>query len=117
LNMHEARSIICASEPRAEQVMQCLVGSRDLEIEAYFELLKAPGTPQDLAERMGRSRSLVQRALQNLVSYGLAHRATLKKTRGRAFEYSAVSKEETKKILKAAFKEWSRAVEAAIEKL
>jgi predicted transcriptional regulator len=115
--MHEARSIICASEPRAEQVMQCLLGIRDLEIEAYFELLKEPATPQDLADRMGRSRSLVQRALQNLVSYGLAHRTSLKKTRGRAYEYSAVSKKETKRILKAAFREWARAVETAIDKL
>ena len=115
--MKEAKSIICAAEPQAEQVMQCLLGIRDLEIDAYFELTKAPATPQDLADRLGKSRSLVQRALQNLVTFGLAHRNTLKKARGRAFEYSAVSKDETKAILKSAFNEWSSKVEEAIDNL
>jgi predicted transcriptional regulator len=116
LAMFEARSLICSGEPSVDFVMQCLLGLRPLEAELYFELLKAPGTPVELSERIGKSRSLVQRALQNLVGYGLAYRRVVTRERGRAYLYEAVPKEEAKKILRKAVKQWVNAVEEAISK-
>ncbi|WP_456474073.1 helix-turn-helix domain-containing protein [Candidatus Pyrohabitans sp.] len=112
--MMEARSLICSGKPSVDVVMQCLLGLRPLESELYFELLKAPGTPAQLSERIGKSRSLVQRALQNLVGYGLAYRRVVSRERGRAFLYEAVPKEEVKKTLRSAVKQWLNAVEEAI---
>ncbi len=116
VGMFEARSLICSGEPRVDAVMQCLLGLRPLEVELYFELLRAPGTPAELSERIGRSRSLVQRALQNLVGYGLAYRRVVTRDRGRAYMYEAVPKEEVKKLLRGAVRQWTRAVEEAISK-
>lgn len=114
--MIEARSLICSSEPNVEFVMQCLLGVRELETDLYFSLLENPGSPIDLSERLGKSRSLVQRGLQNLVGYGLAHRTVVKKLRGRAYEYHAVPKEKAKEQLKKAVDQWIEAVTEAIEK-
>ncbi len=113
--MFEARSILCSAEPEVEQVMQCLLGIRDLEIKAFFALLKKPDTPQQLSKKLGKSRSLVQRSLQNLVGYGLAYRKSVRRQRGRAYKYVAVPKKEAKKIMLEAFEKWSRAVKESIK--
>jgi predicted transcriptional regulator len=113
--MFEAKSLICSEDIRVEAVMQCLMGMRDLETKIYFSLLEKPGTPMAVSERLGKSRSLVQRSLQNLIGYGLAYRRPVKRPRGRAYEYVAVPKEEVKNTLKHALKEWSSTVEKTIE--
>jgi predicted transcriptional regulator len=116
MNMFEARSIACSDDVNVEQVMQCLLGLRELEIEVYYSLLEKPGTPGEVAKSVKRSRSLVQRSLQNLVGFGMAHRKSMRRARGRAFEYSAVPKEEAKKMMRKALKDWSKSVEASIDK-
>lgn len=115
MNMFEARSLVCSKDVTVEQVMQCLLGVRELEIEVYSSILQKPGTPDEIAKRVGKSRSLVQRALQNLVGLGMAHRKPLKRTRGRAFEYDAVQKGEVKKSLKEALASWSKSIGTAID--
>lgn len=115
MNMFEARSIACSDDVNAEQVMQCLLGLRELEIEVYYSLLKKPGTPSEVAKDVKRSRSLVQRSLQNLVGFGMAHRKPVRRARGRAFEYAAVPKEDVKKSMRKALKAWSKSVEASID--
>lgn len=112
--MLEARSIICGGEQNIEFVIQCLLGIRELETEVYFALLEEPGTPNELSGRLGKSRSLIQRALQNLLGFGLAYRKPVRGKRGRAYEYAAVSKAETKKIMTQALKKWAGAIEKTI---
>jgi predicted transcriptional regulator len=114
MNMFEARSLVCSQDVTVDQVMQCLMGLRELEIDVYGALLEEPGTPGDVAKRVKRSRSLVQRSLQNLVGLGMASRKSIRRTRGRAFEYSPVPKEEVKKQMRKALKEWSKNVEGSI---
>lgn len=113
--MLEARSLICGGEHNIDFVIQCLLGVRELETEVYLALLEEPGTPNQLSERLGKSRSLIQRALQNLLGFGLAYRKPVRRRRGRAYEYAAVSKEETKKMMGDALKKWSEAIEKTIE--
>jgi len=108
--MKDAKSIICMKEPEIEQVIQCLLGIRPLEVELYLVLLDAPGFPKDVADRIGKSRSLVQRALQNLVTLGLVSRVPVSRNRGRAYLYRAVPKAESKKVLKCALREWYETV-------
>ncbi len=113
--MMEARSLICSGEDSIEFVMQCLLGIRELEVELYLALLEEPGTPSELSERLGKSRSLIQRALQNLLGFGLAYRKPVRRQRGRAYIYAAVPKEEAKKVMRKALKKWYETVERAIE--
>lgn len=113
--MYEARSIICAPEPKIESVMRCLFGMRELEVEVYLALIEKPGTPSEVAKRLKKSRSLVQRALQNIMGYGLAYRSAVARKRGRAYEYSAVSKKTAKKIMIDALRKWGETVEKCVE--
>ncbi len=113
--MLEARSLICAGDQSIDFVMQCLLGIRELETELYFALLEQPGTPNELSERLGKSRSLIQRVLQNLVGFGLAYRKPVRRARGRAYEYAAVPKDEAKKIMRKALNKWTETIDKAIE--
>jgi predicted transcriptional regulator len=115
MNMFEARSLMCSKDVTVEQVMHCLLGVRELEIEVYSFLLQKPGTPDEIAKRLGKSRSLVQRALQNLLGFGMAYRKPVKRTRGRAFEYEAVPKEEVKELLRKSLASWTKSVGASID--
>ncbi|GBE54210.1 MAG TPA: hypothetical protein ENH28_01230 [Euryarchaeota archaeon] len=113
--MLEAKSIICAHDHSIDFVMQCLLGIREMESDLYFALLEKPGTPNELSDRIEKSRSLIQRALQNLVAFGLAYRKPVRRARGRAYEYAAVSKDDAKKIMRKALKKWTDNIEKAIE--
>jgi predicted transcriptional regulator len=112
--MFEARSLVCSKEITVEQVLQCLLGLRKLEIEIYCTLLEKPGTPDEICRRLNKSRSIVQRGLQNLIGYGMAYRRPVSKARGRAFEYLAVPKEDVKKSLRKTLEVWVSNIEKAI---
>jgi predicted transcriptional regulator len=76
----------------ASDVMHCFLGLRTLEIDVYFFLLKGEATVKEVAEALNRNRSTVQRAIQNLVARGFAHRRTrtLRKG-GYVYIYASVS--------------------------
>jgi|GEM_PF-5055858 len=113
--MIEARSLICSKKVTIESVLQCLLGLRKLEVDVYSSLLEKAGTPDEISKRIGKSRSLVQRALQNLVSYGMAYRKPVMRTRGRAFEYAPVEKDEIKRNLRETLQTWTNNIEKAID--
>lgn len=70
------RQIISGQSVEASDVMHCFLGLRTLEIDVYFYLLKGQATVKEVADALGRTRSTIQRAIQNLVQRGFAHRRT-----------------------------------------
>ncbi|MFX1565339.1 MAG: helix-turn-helix domain-containing protein [Promethearchaeota archaeon] len=84
-------------------VMHCFLGLRTLEIDVYFYLLKGQATVKEVTTALGSNRSSVQRAIQNLVQRGFAHRRTrtLRKG-GYVFVYEAVSLTTMKDLIKDA---------------
>ena len=69
------QSLINMPNITADVLLQCALGIRFTELETYCALLnETPITVQEVAERIGKSRSNVQRLLQNLVEKGLAIR-------------------------------------------
>ncbi len=111
----ELRNILCNIEPDMNFIVQCLLGLRDLEYNIYLSLLEKPGTPEELSERLKKSRSLIQRALQNLMAVGIVYRKPLVRYKGRAYEYYAVPKKEVKRKLRSLFKKWAKRIEEAID--
>jgi len=95
--------IMTGQNVEASDVMHCFFGLRTLEIDVYFYLLKGQATVKDVSEALGRNRSSVQRAIQNLVQRGFAHRRTrtLRKG-GYVYMYEAVSLAAMKDLIKAA---------------
>jgi predicted transcriptional regulator len=82
-------------------VMHCVLGLRNLEINIYFYLLKGSATVKEVADGLGRTRSTIQRAIQNLVNRGFATRRvkTLRKG-GYVYIYEAVSLDSLRKIIR-----------------
>jgi predicted transcriptional regulator len=87
----------------ASDVMHCFLGLRTLEIDVYFSLLKGQATVKETSEALGRNRSTIQRAIQNLVQRGFAYRRTrtLRKG-GYVYIYEAVSLSTLKDLIKDA---------------
>lgn len=84
--------LMSSQKVEASDVMHCFLGLRNLEIDVYFYLLKGEVTVKDVADALGRNRSTIQRAIQNLVNRGFANRRTrtLRKG-GYVYIYEAVN--------------------------
>jgi predicted transcriptional regulator len=95
------RQIMTGQKVEASDVMHCFLGLRTLEIDVYFYLLKGQATVKEVAEALGRNRSTIQRAIQNLVQRGFAQRRTrtLRKG-GYEYIYDAVSLATLKDLIK-----------------
>ncbi|WP_456482583.1 helix-turn-helix domain-containing protein [Methanopyrus sp.] len=99
-------------------VLRCVLGLRDVEVDAYFALLeRGEATVQDLAEELDRDRTTVQKALKSLVYAGLVTRRKETRPRGGfVYVYEAVPFEDARKIVLRALDEWYEAVKDALER-
>ncbi len=97
------QQIMTGQKVEASDVMHCFLGLRTLEIDVYFSLLKGQATVKETSEALGRNRSTIQRAIQNLVQRGFAYRRTrtLRKG-GYVYVYEAVSLSTLKDLIKDA---------------
>ena len=95
------RQIISGQTIEASDVMHCFLGLRTLEIDVYFYLLKGQATVREVADALGRTRSTIQRAIQNLVQRGFAHRRTRSLRKGGyVFVYESVNLGMLKDLIK-----------------
>ncbi len=103
MSFSEFRHLVAKQEVNASDVMHCVLGLRSLEIDVYFNLLKGAATIKEVAEGLGRNRSTIQRATQNLVQRGFVKRRsrTLRKG-GYIYVYEAVSLGTVKALIKEA---------------
>jgi predicted transcriptional regulator len=108
--------IMAGQNVEASDVMHCFLGLRNLEIDVYFYLLKGRATVKEVAEALGRNRSTVQRAIQNLVQRGFAHRRTrtLRKG-GYVYVYEAVSLANMKDLIKTALDSFYQQIEEFLD--
>jgi predicted transcriptional regulator len=97
------QQIMTGQKVEASDVMHCFLGLRNLEIDVYFYLLKGQATVKEVSEALGRNRSTIQRAIQNLVQRRFAFRRTrtLRKG-GYVYVYEAVSLATLKDLIKEA---------------
>jgi predicted transcriptional regulator len=85
----------------------CAFGLRSTEIDTYFALISGPKTVKEIASRIGRDRSTVQRVLPKLKEKGLieSEERALKRG-GNYFVYRAVSTEEVREEILAKLEHW-----------
>jgi predicted transcriptional regulator len=97
------RQIMSGQPVEASDVMHCFLGLRTLEIDVYFYLLKGQATVKEASDALRRNRSTIQRAIQNLVQRGFAHRRTrtLRKG-GYVYVYESVNIGTLKDLIKEA---------------
>jgi predicted transcriptional regulator len=102
-----------------DSLMACIFGIKVSDVRVYFDILKnGPSKINDIAERVSRDRSTVQRAVQNLLNAGLVKRKQVNiKDGGYYYVYEAIPFEETKKIIKATMEEWCNNMKKWVDEL
>lgn len=108
MSLKDMQSLINMPNITADALLRCALGIRVTEIETYCMLLdETPLNVQEVARRVGKSRSNVQRLLQNLVEKGLATRQEeLMGLGGYKYYYSAVSPEKMRRAITERLEEW-----------
>ena len=103
----------------ADEIMRCALGVRNTEIEAYCAIVSGgASTVQEVAERLGKSRSTAQRLLQNLVEKGLARRKEhLIGLGGYQYVYNPVPPEGMKEAVKEVLERWYERMLQELENL
>jgi predicted transcriptional regulator len=104
-------------DPSFQHVLSCVFGIQDHESRTYLILLDNPGsTVAELADRLDRDRSNVNRSLTALLEKGLATRQRrLLDPGGYVYQYTATPLPEAKEMMHEALDEWVTAVHDRID--
>ncbi len=95
-----------------DRLLTCLLSLNELEGEVLIYLFSHPhSTTKEIAKAVEKHRSTVQKALEQLLSQGLALRRASSLPRGYAYTYSAISRRELKKTVVEDVKEWCKIIE------
>lgn len=99
-------------------LVQCAFSLGDFEVEVYESLIKAgPVRADELANRIGKDRSTVYRALQKLMSCGMVYRETKSIERGGYYHvYKAISREKLKQKLEICVDDWYERMQEVLSK-
>jgi predicted transcriptional regulator len=109
--------IVGDPDPSFEHVLSCVFGIQDHESRTYLVLAEEPGsTVAELADRLDRDRSNVNRSLSTLMEKGLVERRRrLLDPGGYVYQYTAIPVPEAKELLHGALDEWVERVHEVIE--
>ncbi|NHI83747.1 MAG: MarR family transcriptional regulator [Candidatus Thorarchaeota archaeon] len=92
---------------KPSDLLCCAFGLRSTEIDALFSLMSGPLTVKEIASKVGRDRSTVQRVLKKLCQKGLVEQEERTFDRGGYYYvYSAVSSTEVRDQVLAQLEEW-----------
>jgi predicted transcriptional regulator len=119
MSLKDLQSLIATPEMGADEIMRCALGVRTTEIEAYCVIVSGgASTVQDVAGRLGKSRSTAQRLLQSLVEKGLARREErLIGLGGYQYVYSPVPPEGMKEAVREILERWYERMLQELENL
>jgi predicted transcriptional regulator len=109
--------LLSTEDPTFGHIMSCVFGLQDHESRTYLALLDFPGTTADeLADRLDRDRSNVNRSLTALLDRDLVERnRRLLDGGGYVYQYRPKQLAETKERLHESIDEWVAAVHDEID--
>ncbi|WP_101298082.1 helix-turn-helix domain-containing protein [Halegenticoccus soli] len=113
----DMEELIGTSDPSFQHVLACVFGIQNHESRTYLALLDNPGsTVAELADRLDRDRSNVNRSLTTLLEKGLARRERrLLDPGGYVYQYTATPLPEAKEMLHETLDEWVENVHERID--
>lgn len=113
----DMEDLLQAEDPNFQHVLACVFGIQDHESRTYLVLRENPGsTVAELADKLDRDRSNVNRSLTTLLEKGLVdRRRRLLDPGGYVYQYTATPIDEAKTMLHNALDEWVETVHARIE--
>jgi predicted transcriptional regulator len=111
------RELMVDEEPGLDEVLACVFGVQDHEVRTYEVLRANPGsTVEELADRLDRDRSNVNRSLSTLREKGLAtRRRRLLDGGGHVYQYPATPASEARELMHDTLDEWAAAVHDRID--
>ncbi|XRP97113.1 helix-turn-helix domain-containing protein [Methanocaldococcus sp. 16A] len=90
-----------------EDLMRCILGLQEIEIKVYFDLLEnGEGSVLEIAERVNRDRTTVQKALRSLMNCGLVNRKKVTEKVGYKYIYNAVELDKVSDIIEELLDDW-----------
>jgi predicted transcriptional regulator len=100
-----------------QDLVQCAFSLGEFEVQVYMALSKqGPVRADELAKAMGKDRSTVYRALQKLMTCGMAYRETKSIERGGYFHvYRAIGKEMLRRRLEQCVNDWYERMKESLE--
>jgi len=101
---------------KCSDVCKCLFKIGEHEFGLYRMLVTKPCRVEELAEKLGKDRSTVQRCLNKLLSCGMIKReqVVIKEGGGRYYIYRNVPPDELIPWLNACLEEWYREMKKAV---
>jgi len=113
----DIEELVGVEEPNFRHVLSCVFGVEDHESRTYLVLLENPGsTVAELAEKLDRDRSNVNRSLTTLLEKGLADRKRrLLDPGGYVYQYTATPLPEAKQLMHRTLDTWVERVHDAID--
>lgn len=104
-------------EPGLVEVMACVFSVQEHEVRTYQTLRDNPAsTVEELAEKLERDRSNVNRSLSTLREKGLADRERrLLDGGGHVYQYSATPLDEARELMHETLDEWAAFVHERID--
>jgi predicted transcriptional regulator len=101
-----------------KDIIQCAFSLNEFEIEVYKSTAAhGPIRADDLADRMGRDRSTVYRALQRLLTCGMVFRETRSLDKGGYFHvYTGIGRTELRTKLERCVEDWTQRMREALDR-
>ena len=99
MRLSEMKSLAQAEDFCKGNVLKCILGLCDLDVLVFYTVKEERRSIKEIAEKVERDRSSVQRSAKNLVASGLLSREGTSMNRGRKYVYSAITTEKLKEIL------------------
>lgn len=113
----EIRSLAYQEEACGDNLLCCILGLRDLQTRIYWLISENEMETADIAKKIDRDRTSIQRALQDLITVGLVTRTSLPVKKGRKFAYKGVSIDKLKHKLNQVADEYHEKIKNDIRNL
>lgn len=104
-------------EACGDNLLCCILGLRDLQTRIYWLIQDEKHEITEISKHLDRDRSSIQRALQDLITIGLATRTTLPVKKGRKYAYQGISRKKLKEKLNQIADEYHEKIKADINNL
>jgi len=99
MKLTEMKSLLQAQSFCEGDVLKCILGLCDLDVSVFNALKGERCSVNELAKKVNRDRSTVQRSVKTLISAGIASRQSESAKAGRKYFYFAIETEKLREML------------------
>lgn len=115
MQISELQSIIHSGKFCKNNIMKCTFDLNEIEVKIFCNIVEKESDVKDLARKIRRDRTTVQRSIKNLIAIGIVGRKSITMKRGRKYVYFAITNEKLKEIFTARIDEYCRALKKMVD--